>query len=371
MSACYIGLMSGTSMDGIDAALVAFTGSNSRLIASHSHPIPEQLKERLKLLSVDADPVGIDMLGEVDSELGQLFAAASLELLKKADYSTDKIRAIGSHGQTVRHRPDLPHRFTLQIGDPNLICYRTGITTVSDFRRMDMAAGGEGAPLAPAFHKAVFYSEHENRAVLNIGGIANLTRLSANSDAPCTGFDTGPGNGLMDAWIHTHKDLAYDRKGEWAASGVTDSALLKQLLSDPYFKKAIPKSTGKEYFNLSWLTRQLKNFSHLSNKSIQATLCEFTARSIADALTKEMPEAEKLIVCGGGIHNLHLMERLEHHLDGVEIESSEIYGIHPDWVEAIAFAWLAKQTLEAKPGNLPSVTGAERSVILGAIYTAS
>ncbi len=368
MPELYIGLMSGTSMDGIDAALVEFDNTSITLVTSHSHPLPAQLKEKLKLLSLNADQASIDMLGETDTELGDLFADSVNELLKISKLSPEQVVAIGSHGQTVRHRPDLNHRFTMQIADANLISYKTGITTVSDFRRKDMAAGGEGAPLAPAFHQQVFHSETENRAVLNIGGIANLTALPADPAIPCSGFDTGPGNALMDAWIHTHKSLDYDRHGEWAASTSADSGLLKQLMQDPYLSLTPPKSTGKEHYNIEWLIEQLKHYSHLSAESVQASLCKFTSLSIAEALQRHMPETQTLIVCGGGVHNSHLMSQLKSLLPSVNIQTSDHYGIHPDWVEAIAFAWLARQTLNHKPGNLPAVTGAKNAVILGAIH---
>lgn len=368
MAELFIGLMSGTSMDGIDAALVEIDDESINLLASHSQAIPDQLKEKLQLLSIDSELASIDMLGETDSQLGDVFSEAVSSLLAKTEYSREQVTAIGSHGQTIRHRPDLPHNFSLQIGDANRISYQTGITTVADFRRKDMAAGGEGAPLAPAFHQQVFSSADENRAVLNIGGIANLTALTKDQSKPCSGFDTGPGNMLMDAWIHTHKHRGFDENGEWAASAIADEALVKQLMLDPYLNEAPPKSTGKEHYNLDWLTDQLKNFPHLSNGQVQASLCEFTSRSISDALLRFMPDTETLIVCGGGAHNTHLMSQLQKQLADIKIQSSEAYGIHPDWVEAIAFAWLACQTINGKTGNRPEVTGARQHVVLGAIY---
>lgn len=370
MSGAYIGLMSGTSLDGIDAVLVTFDNSRPRLVASHSHDIPRQLREKLKLLCRDSDLASIDMLGEADCEMGELLADAANTLLSSANISHESVVAIGSHGQTIRHRPDLPHPFSMQIGDGNRISYLTGITTVCDFRRKDMAAGGEGAPLAPAFHQQVFHSPEENRAILNIGGIANLTSLPASTDKACFGFDTGPGNGLMDAWIHTHKQLDYDRNGAWAASATADHRLVKQLMSDTFIQQAPPKSTGKEHYNLDWLAKQLTDFSHLSPQQVQASLCEFTSQSIATGVSQHMPDSQRLIVCGGGAHNYHLMDSLSKQLPEMTISSSEEYGIHPDWVEAMAFAWLARQTLQAKPGNLPAVTGASRPLVLGAIYPA-
>lgn len=370
MSERYIGLMSGTSMDGIDAALVEFTGNHIQLVASHSHPIPDTLKSNLFLLSQNASDASIDMLGEADAELGELFAEATTTLLAQSQTRPEQVTAIGSHGQTIRHRPDLPHRFTLQIADPSRISYLTGITTVADFRRKDMAAGGEGAPLAPAFHQQVFFSDSENRAVLNIGGIANLTALSADPEQPCFGFDTGPGNGLMDAWIDKHRNLTFDRNGEWAASAPPDDALVQHLMSDSYLQLTPPKSTGKEHYNLAWLESKLTNFNHLSPAEIHSSLCEFTSQSIAESLLRFIPETSRLIVCGGGVHNQHLLSRLQTHLPDLKIDSSEQHGVHPDWVEAIAFAWLARQTLNNRPGNLAAVTGASKHVILGGIYPA-
>ncbi len=374
MSELYVGLMSGTSMDGIDAALVEFEQQQIKLRASHSHPIPPALKHKLQLLSQDTAEASIDMLGEADTELGQLFATATLQLLHSADTDPSAVTAIGCHGQTIRHRPDLKHRFSLQIGDANQITHLTGISTVNDFRRRDIAAGGEGAPLAPAFHQQVFSSPQENRAVLNIGGICNLTYLpghkSGYTNDTCSGFDCGPGNALMDAWIQRHKQQAYDKSGQWAGSSTADPALLKQLMSDPFLKLAPPKSTGKEHYHLNWLEQQLAGLAELDAAQVQATLCQFTCESVAMALEQHLPAVERLIVCGGGVHNSHLFDSLQQRLPDIQIESSAQQGIDPDWVEAMAFAWLARQTLLGLPGNLPAVTGADRPLVLGAIHPA-
>lgn len=372
MSELYVGLMSGTSMDGIDAALVEFDQHHIKLRASHSQPIPHTLKHKLQQLSLDAAEASIDMLGEADTELGQLFATATLQLLQSANAAPSDVTAIGCHGQTIRHRPDLKHRFSLQIGDANQITHLTGITTVNDFRRRDIAAGGEGAPLAPAFHQQVFTSPEENRAVLNIGGICNLTYLpgSANPNDTCFGFDCGPGNGLMDAWVAQHKQQAYDPSGQWAASSTADPGLLAQLMSDPFLQLPPPKSTGKEHYHLDWLQQQLASAAGLGAAQVQATLSQFTCESVATAIEQYLPAVERLIVCGGGVHNSHLIESLQRRLPGIQIESSEQHGVHPDWVEAIAFAWLARQTLQGLPGNLPAVTGADRPLVLGAIHPA-
>ena len=372
MHELYIGLMSGTSMDGIDAALVEFTTNNIKLVASHSHNIPQALKEKLKLLVLNASNTSIDMLCEADTELGLVFADAVNTLLKQSKIQSGQITAIGSHGQTIRHQPGLKNSFSLQIGDANRISYNTGITTVADFRRKDMAAGGEGAPLAPAFHQQVFHSTKENRAVLNIGGISNITFLATDTGQTCSGFDTGPGNTLMDIWIQKHKNHSFDKNGDWAASATPDNAFVKQLMLDNFLSVKPPKSTGREYYNMRWLEKQLSNFKQLGAEQVQSSLCQFTCDSIVYALQHNLPDINTLIACGGGVHNSHLMKLLSRKLKemGIKIETSEAFGISPDWVEAVAFAWLAKQTINNLPGNIPGVTGANRDVILGAIYPA-
>jgi len=368
MPELYIGLMSGTSMDGIDAALVEIDEGNIQLIASHSHPIPPSLKEKLKLLSLDSKQASIDMLGEADTELGITFADAVLQLIEKSCIKAEQVTAIGSHGQTIRHRPDLQNSFSLQIGDANRISHLTGITTVADFRRKDMAAGGEGAPLAPAFHQQVFHSNEKNLAILNIGGISNLTFLPADKKLPCFGFDCGPGNMLMDAWIQKNKRKNYDKNGDWAASATAETDLVNQFMQDEFILTCPPKSTGREHYNLEWLEKQLENLSQLSSEQVQASLCQFTCDSIAHAIEHHLPDISTLIVCGGGIHNRHLMKQLAEKLSNISIESSDAHGVHPDWVEAIAFAWLASQTVNGRTGNLPAVTGAAQAKVLGAIY---
>ena len=373
MRELYIGLMSGTSMDGIDAALVEFKQNNIKLLASHNQAIPESLILKLKPLSLNTPEASIDMLGEADSELGLVFATAVKNLLKKTNFSTEDIIAIGSHGQTIRHRPDLKYNFSLQIGDANRISYDTGITTVADFRRKDMAAGGEGAPLAPAFHQQVFQSGTENRAILNIGGISNITFLPAENsrsdDSQTTfGFDTGPGNMLMDAWIQKNKNTSYDTSGEWAASAKANDELVDLLMQDEFISAAPPKSTGREHYHLEWLELKLQKFPDLNAAQVQASLNLFTCKSICYAIKHQIPEIGKLIVCGGGVHNTHLMNSLAQKLPEIDVESSEKHGVKPDWVEAIAFAWLARQTMNKLAGNLPAVTGAKQAVVLGGIY---
>ena len=365
MSGLFIGLISGTSADGIDAVLME-SAPAPRILATHFSPYPDPVRERvLKLLRSQYTGDPVDELGGLDAELGELFAAATLALLQGSKTPASRVRAIGSHGQTVRHRPRARHPFTLQIADPNIIAARTGIAVAADFRRRDVALGGQGAPLLPAFHRVVFSDPGEERVVANIGGIANVTLLPPNGEV--RGFDTGPGNVLMDLWSREHLGAAYDKDGDFAASGKLDSALLDACLQDAYFSAPPPKSTGPELFTRAWLTAAL-GARKLAPTDVAATLAELTARSIAAEVQRHAPAARKLFVCGGGAHNKHLMKRLAASLPKAEVASTEALGIHPDWVEAAGFAWLAQQTLEGLPGNLPSVTGAGRSTVLGAIY---
>jgi len=368
MSEYYIGLMSGTSMDAIDAALVDLSDRTPVLRDQLSAPIPAKLREKLIAVAQGGDTT-VAQLSELDVRLGRLFADAALALLQHSDTAADKVRAIGSHGQTVYHRPDGPCPTSVQIGDPNIIAERTGIVTVADFRRRDMAAGGQGAPMVPALHEAVFRLNDRNRVIVNIGGIANVTLLPANPLHKTSGFDTGPGNGLMDAWIKKQQRKNKDDRGRWAASGEVDEDLLGKMLKDRYFHKAPPKSTGREYFNLAWLEKIIKRHKkRLLSKNVQATLCELTAKTISDAILEYAPQTDEVLVCGGGGHNLALMLRLQLLLGDIRVVSTEEFGVDPDYVEAIAFAWLAKQTLEGRAGNLPAVTGARHGVVLGGIY---
>ncbi|VUD60078.1 Anhydro-N-acetylmuramic acid kinase [Thalassocella blandensis] len=363
----YLGLISGTSADGIDAALVQFNPgehpTKCQLLGTHKHNYPDTIRQEVIQLCTPTSNE-IDRLGQLDIALGELFGQAALSLLEQLNIPAEKVRAIGSHGQTVRHRPSLTRPFTLQIADPNTIAQTTGITTVADFRRRDMAAGGQGAPLAPAFHQYLFSDASVSRCVLNIGGIANITILKQGS--PVIGYDTGPANGLMDAWIYAIQRQDYDHNGDWAATGSIDEGLLKQLLCHSYFNIAPPKSTGREEFHFAWLEQILSQFSTTSAADVQATLCELTAITIAQEVRRF--ECREVYVCGGGAHNSHLLRRLNHHLPQVKIAATSALGLHPDWVEASCFAWLAKQSLEHQPGNLPSVTGAKYPVILGGIY---
>lgn len=391
----YIGLMTGTSMDGVDAALVQFDADDSpgslKLVATHSHSIPQELKAHLIALSSpggnqnESDSENknrnkerdtIDQLGDTDAQLGELLADAVLALLAPTPLNPNQITAIGSHGQTVRHRPpDINQKylrsFTLQIGDPNRIVAATNITTVADFRRRDVALGGHGAPLVPAFHQALFRHPDTDRVIVNIGGISNITYLP--SQGTVIGFDTGPGNGLLDAWINRHRNVPYDAGGQWAASHTPHPGLLAQLKTHPFFALSPPKSTGREGFNLAWLDHQLSGFEESVEPGVvQSTLLAFTAETIAEAIEETLAQhtgsATEVYICGGGALNTALMDALQKQLAPAHVTSTHNLGIDPEWVEAVAFAWLARQTLLGLPGSLAEVTGATQSAILGAIY---
>lgn len=361
----YIGLISGTSADGIDAALVSFDGSHPSLLAHHLHPIPVETRERLISLFTPSD-LQVDLMGELDIEMGRLFAAAAQNLLEHSNVPASSIRAIGSHGQTIRHRPAGTNPFTLQIGDPNIISHMTGIDVVADFRRRDMACGGQGAPLAPLFHRAALASKTENRVILNLGGIANITLLPLEGSP--LAMDTGPASGLMDSWCYLHKGENFDCDGTWAAQGSVIEPLVSKWLSDPYFSLPAPKSTGKEYFHLPWakgLAGAL--FDSTRPVDIQASLLELTARSVANAIQDLPVKADRVLVCGGGAHNKQLMSRLQA-LSLCPVEPSEKDGIAGDWVEAMCFAWLAKCHLENEKLDTGPFTGAKEPVSLGGLY---
>lgn len=370
--ALFIGLMSGTSVDGIDSAVVRCSNDTTELLATHLHEIPAALRERIAAISHPGRD-GIDEVGPLDRELGQHFAEAALAVAAAAGVKPDQVRAIGSHGQTVRHRPpsagsDPAHSFTLQLGDPNTIVELTGITTVADFRRRDIAAGGEGAPLAPAFHAAAFGRPGINRAIVNIGGIANVTLLQGLELRQ--GFDSGPGNTLLDHWIRRHHGEPCDRDGRWATQGTPAQGLLNTLLEHDYFARSGPRSSGKEAFHLDWLDAQLQAHRGLDPVDVQATLAQFTAASIARAITTGPIAVSEVYVCGGGAHNVDLMRRLGQALAPARLATTAALGIDPDWVEAITFAWLAQRTLAGLAGNAPAVTGASGERILGGIYPA-
>jgi anhydro-N-acetylmuramic acid kinase len=364
----FVGLISGTSLDGVDAVVVDLSNSHPCLIASHVEPYSPHLRTALRELCQPGENE-IDRMGELDREVGATFATACQNLLKIADLRPTQVKAIGSHGQTIRHRPEAENPFTLQIGDPNTIAEQTTITTVADFRRRDMAVGGQGAPLVSALHKAIFQQAGTKRIILNLGGIANITCLPGDPVLNVTGYDTGPANTLLDRWVDKHHSQPMDHQGEWARSGQINQDLLKELLTDPYFKLPPPKSTGREYFTLEWLLDRLAPYK-LPTADVQATLVELTTISVAQAISTEDYTESEVLVCGGGTHNHYLLERLAIHLPKASIHSTALYGVDPDWVEAITFAWLAKRTLNGVHGNLASVTGAERDVVLGGIYPA-
>lgn len=364
-AASWVGLMSGTSVDGIDAALVRFT-PEPQLLAARTMPWPEALRRRLLALMRPDAQVRLVELGTLDHDLGEAFAAATLELLRAAGTDPAEVRAIGSHGQTVCHHPGGAAPFTLQIGDAAVIAERTGIDVVADFRRADMAAGGEGAPLLPVLHAQLLADPAATRVVLNLGGIANVTVLAPGE--PVRGFDTGPANALLDAWAARHLATAFDRDGAWAAAGHVDAALLERCLADPFFARPPPKSTGREHFNLAWLEPRLR--PGLAAADVQATLLALTAASIAAAVRRHAPGAAQVIACGGGVHNAALMRALGAALAPAALVSSAAHGVDPDFLEATAFAWLARQHVLGRAGNLPAVTGARGPRVLGMLAPA-
>ncbi len=365
-----IGTMSGTSMDGLDLAAVDFsTPKHPKLIHSDFIAYPTDLKQELQSLATNPQ-AGINQLGQLDSRLGQFYAQAINRFIAQHQLEDRPISAIGSHGQTVLHQPDADHPFTLQIGDPNIIAANTGLTVVADFRRRDIALGGQGAPLAPAFHEQVFRSTTVNRAIINIGGIANITGLPADPELTVTGYDTGPGNTLLDLICRQRLDCDYDADGRLARQGQISTALVESILEqEDYFLQTPPKSTGTDYFSPQWLEQQ--RLLELGDHDLLATLSELTAVSIARGLSFLSYQVDECFVCGGGAHNSFLLERIQHHLPGRLIATTDYLGIPPDWVEAMAFAWLARQTLLQQPGNLPAVTNAQNLTILGAVYNSN
>jgi len=358
--------MSGTSVDGTDAVLVKGDAYGSEVVEHIFQNFPESLDQ--ELLNLQQHPYcALKTLGQLDHRLGESYAQVVQALLDKAGVQASQIKAIGSHGQTIYHSPQDKYPFSIQIGDPNIIAARTGIPVVADFRRMDIAYGGDGAPLAPILHQVLFSSSDEMRVVVNLGGIANMTIL--NPIKPVVGFDNGPANCLMDCWIqHFNSSLRFDDKGEWAASGQVDETLLNNMLNDAYFKLSPPKSTGKELFNMVWLKSHIDSYSYLSPESVQATLCELTATSIANDMMQYAEEAASVYICGGGANNNFLMQRLRALLPSKQVKTTHALGIPVEQVEATAFAWLARCRMEQKLGNIPSVTGATRQAYLGGVY---
>ncbi len=357
--------MSGTSLDGVDAVLAEIdTTGQIRLLNTHYLPYPDSLRDRLLALHAP-QPDEIHLAALAGNDLARLYAEAVGALLNDTDART--VRAIGCHGQTLRHRP--ADGYTLQIGNASLLAELSGIPVVADFRSRDIAAGGQGAPLVPAFHAQVLGRPDIHRVIANIGGIANITDLPVSGAV--RGWDTGPGNMLMDGWIQRHRGERYDRDGAWAATGSVHARLLDAMLSHPYLDAPPPKSAGREQFNLDWLASLLASPGEaVSPADVQATLLELTAASLCDAIARECCSAQEVYVCGGGAHNGTLMQRIRTRLPGIRVETTSVASINPDWVEALAFAWLARQTMHRAPGNLPSVTGAGGPRVLGAIYPA-
>ena len=361
----YIGAISGTSVDGLDISLISISENNVNFLAAKTVSFNSDLKGKLLSLG-QSETISIDDLGSIDAELGVLIGSSINCFLTDLSIDPSAIAAIGSHGQTIRHRPEKQPSFTMQIGDPNRIAETTAITCIADFRRRDVAAGGQGAPLVPPFHEALFRTSKQNRVILNIGGISNITILPAAPEQPLIGFDTGPGNALMDSWIKHHTNMPYDDKGDWASSGRASSSLLSLLSEDAYLAKPPPKSTGREHYSLEWLRAHLRS-KDIAPEDVQATLLDFTATTIVSAVTKWGSLCENLIVCGGGRLNTALLQRIKE-LSSFTISIAEDYGVDGDSLESSAFAWLAHQTLSKKAGNQIAVTGAKGPRILGAIY---
>ena len=361
----YIGVMSGTSLDGIDAAIARFPDDSVEVIDQIDYPLPDAIRqEAYDLITNDDD--SLNRYFKLANQVAKAYAHCINELT--ARHPDLEIRACGCHGQTLRHFPVAPSPFTVQAINGAGVALETGLITVTDFRSADMWCQGQGAPLAPAFHAQCFRDSRVNRVIVNLGGIANVTFLPANQNEPVIGFDTGLASGLMDLWIQRHLGKTFDEGGKWAASGRPDPRLLEKLSADPYFALLPPKSTGKEYFNEAWLDKKLKSFENLSPVDIQATLLEFTVATVTEAIQKFCPNSTQVFVCGGGRNNVTLMTMLAERLAPAQLGTTAALGIEPQLVEATAFAWLAKQRMERRPGNLASVTGANQDVILGAVY---
>lgn len=360
-----IGLISGTSRDGIDAALVEFNHGRPNLLHALCLPYHEPLKSDLDELLASGLRPAPARYAKLDEMLGRHFARAARTLAGQAGIEMRDLTAIGSHGQTIWHEPVGPDRCSIQLGDPRVLVRSTRTTVVCNFRNADLAAGGQGAPLAPLLHRELFFNAAENRAVLNLGGIANVTFL--NSGGAISGFDTGPANCLLDLWARTHRGEAFDEAGAWAASGKLLEGLLETMLADPYFPRPPPKSTGLEYFNQNWLHRYLQG-PEAAPEDVQCTLAELTVRSVAAALALGGPPPARLLVCGGGVRNTDLMSRLSGALPETIVESTARHGVNPDWVEAILFAWLARERLRERKLDTRRITGARRAVLLGDVH---
>jgi anhydro-N-acetylmuramic acid kinase len=364
MPQLYLGLMSGTSIDGVDVAIVDFSGSHPRLLDCQTFPFPSALSDELHQLCAPSKNE-IELMGRADRAVAKVFAEASLQLLKDNYIRPDQIIAIGSHGQTIRHIPFGENSFSIQIGDPNTLAILTGIDVIADFRRKDIALGGQGAPLVPAFHKAVFADLKKSRIVVNIGGITNITYLPKCDSDDIIGFDTGPGNTLLDAWCRRHTGQNYDEKGQWAAQRSADPELLQLLCKHPYFLLPGPKSTGREQFNLSWLEQNLSGIArHIDPQVVQATLVMLTTDTIVKQIL-QFKDVEQVYICGGGARNEFLVQKLESALHECELFTTDELGVEADAVEAMAFAWLAYAHINNIQGSVASVTGATKGAVLG------
>ena len=361
----FIGLMSGTSADGVDLALVDFDHLPHKLVASSYLPYPDSLKQMITSLYVSGSEE-IDRSGQLDKALAMFFANAISQFLTEQSLTKDDITAIGNHGQTIRHRPNGNYAFTLQIGCSQTLACLTGIRVIGKFRDKDIALGGQGAPLVPAYHQAIFSQHKRDVCVINIGGIANITYLPADENNKVVGFDTGPGNALLDDWYrlnHTADNQGIDLNGDWAKTGTVNDTLLTELLSDDYFFKSFPKSTGREYFHMQWLQHHIENKA-LAAEDVQATLLALTAHSIANTV-QQLSKSSVVILCGGGANNPHLVQLITQLCDGHDIDFTDKYGVDNESLEAMVFAWLAFAYINKLPGNLPEVTGASKSCILG------
>ena len=366
-----IGLMSGTSLDGVDGVLADFSGAQLSVLAFASCEMPVALRAQLLALNTS----GSDELHRgalAANALVEIYAQVVDQLLVASGVSRESVAAIGAHGQTVRHRPGEFDGvgYTLQLNSPALLAERAGIPVVADFRSRDVAAGGQGAPLVPAFHSLFLNAKQQRMAVLNIGGISNISLLDPQTNRSVQGFDCGPGNALLDYWCQKHTGAPFDNAGSWGRTGSANAALLAQWLCEPFFHRPAPKSTGRDLFNPEWLEASLVEFPSIPPADVQATLTGLTAITCADALQNALPRCQRLLVCGGGAFNTLLMELLKSRLEGCDVTSTQAAGLPPLQVEACAFAWLAAQALRGAPGNLPEVTGAKGPRVLGAIYAA-
>ena len=365
----YVGAITGTSIDGLDIALLSVTKHETTIVSGATYDFPSDLQSALTTLAQETH-VDLSTLGETDAALGVFIGEAVLRFLREQDVEKDSVRAVGSHGQTIQHEPSLQHAFSMQIGDPNRIAEVTGMDVIADLRSRDLAAGGQGAPLVPVFHDALFPQRTRNLVVLNVGGISNVTVLPAERDAAVRGFDTGPGNALMDTWANAAFDKAYDKNGAMSASGDVNDSLLAKLLDDPWLRQKPPKSTGKEKFNMQYVEAALAKVPALSSEDVAATLCQFTAVTVADAVHAWCMPTSDVVVCGGGRHNQDLMARFARELPSVSVSTSEDRGIDGDLIEAAAFGYLAHLHLVRKPGNVEQVTGAAGPRVLGSLYPA-